>query len=162
MLHSIFRNVLRQKKGLDLLLHLMQEEFSLLLGRKPQDITKLEFSIQELLGQLVAERKSLQAMLHGMRLREYLEALPPQEDTQLESLRQAIVQLVGQCDVAEQACAKQAEKNSSLVLALMDQGQKLLQHLHDQLVPKNTNAYSKRGRFSSESKPRATLISGRL
>ena len=161
MLQNIIENLHRQSKGLALLQQLMQEEFALLMSREPRDVTKIEFSVQELMGQLMAERKGIKAMLHGMRLAEYLEALPNKEHPRNAGRVERIHALLQEIDGIEQACAQQAEKNSKLVLALMDQSEKLLVHLHNELTPKKKNGYSNRGTYSND-RPQATLIRGRL
>ena len=160
MLQRIQQSLSRQSKGVALLGVLMREEFSLLQEHKPQDVTRLEFSIQELMGQLVAERKALKAMLHGMRLMDYLEALALADPAQ-EALRAEIYALLQQVDAREQECAKQAEMNSTLVLGLMDQGHKMLAHLQEQVIPKAQAVYSRHGRYSGE-RPQAALLEGKL
>lgn len=160
MLETIASNLNRQSKALALLLQLMQEEFSLLTSREPKDVTRVEFSIQELMGQILVERKAVKGMLHNMRLVEFLETAAVKhpanaaKSTTIKALLQEIQEL-------EQECARQAKKNSKLVLALMDQGEKLLHHLHEQIRPNKKDSYSKRGQYSSQ-RPQASLIRGRL
>lgn len=161
LLAPIHENLIRQSKALSLLHELMQEEFSQLTDRNPSAVTKTEFSIQELTGQIIAERKSIRSMLHGMRLKEYLEALPVPEDETLRPLPAAILETLDEISSHEQRCARQAEKNTRLVLGLMDQSQGLLEYLHDQLVPKKKEGYSARGRYSNE-RPQARIIEGNL
>lgn len=161
MLPTIIGNFTRQSKALALLLQLMQEEFSLLMSRAPRDVTKIEFSIQELMGQLMAERKSVKAALHNMRLREYLEALPNKEHPRNKERIAQLDALIEEIEKLEQECARQAAKNSRLVLALMDQSEKLLSHLHSQIRPHKNESYSKHGTFAKD-RPEATLIQGRL
>ncbi len=160
MLQTIIHNLTRQNKGLALLLQLMQEEFSLLKANEPRDVTRVEFSIQELMGQLMAERKQLKGMLYGTRLVQFLDT-PSMKHPSNKGLADAIRALMQEIHEHEQLCAKQAEKNSRLVLALMDQGEKLLYHLHDQLRPKTKDSYSKTGAYTSN-RPQAALIQGRL
>jgi len=160
MLQTIASNLTRQSKALALLLQLMQEEFSLLTGRDPRDVTRIEFSIQELMGQLVAERKAVKGMLGQVRLAQFLESGPAKHPSNREKA-EVIRALLEEIHGLEQECARQADKNSKLVLALMDQGEKLLHYLHDQLRPKNQDAYSNRGKYAAD-RPQATLIRGRL
>lgn len=160
MLQIIFDNLTRQSKGLALLQQLMQEEFSLLKANEPRDITRVEFSIQELMGQLMAERKQLKSMLYGTRLTQFLDT-PSMKHPSNRQRADAIRALMQEIHEHEQLCAKQAEKNSKLVLALMDQGEKLLHHLHGQLRPEKKDSYSKRGTYASN-RPQASLIQGRL
>lgn len=160
MLQTIIDNLTRQSKGLALLLQLMQEEFSLLKANEPRDVTRVEFSIQELMGQLMAERKQLKGILYGTRLVQFLDS-PSLKHPSNKERADAIRSLMQTIHEHEQQCAKQAEKNSKLVLALMDQGEKLLHHMYDQLRPKKKDSYSNRGTYASN-RPQAALIKGRL
>lgn len=63
MYDTIRGNLDRQAKGLNLLGQLLDEEFSLLMDRRTDEIMSLEFSIHELVRQLfvgkLADRKSV-------------------------------------------------------------------------------------------------------
>ena len=61
MIATIRENLARQEKAMGLLAGLLQEEFSLLREGKPQDVTGLEMSIQELIRQIAEERAQLKA-----------------------------------------------------------------------------------------------------
>jgi len=72
-----------------------------------------------------------------------------------------LLERIDAIDKLEQSCARLAEKNKIMVLALMDQSQELVDYLYKQVVPKEKNAYSAQGRFSQR-RPEATLIKGKL
>jgi hypothetical protein len=167
MLQRIHANLFRQFKALGVLAALQGEEYSLLMGHKPQDITHLELSIHDLMHQLAVERQEIMDMLQGMKLAEYLEVVVPDDETQADDgaqtsdLRNTVRQLLAAIEEVEQACVKQARRNTELVLGLMDQGHNMLNWLHDQVVPKKTEAYSRRGVYANR-RSEAALISGRL
>ncbi|WP_449242651.1 flagellar protein FlgN [Desulfovibrio sp.] len=151
-------NLSRQHRALGLLSELLDEEFSYLKGGKPQDVSRIEISIQELLRQLAVERVSLRGLVQAVapgakRVREILDAVPSKE---AEALRDLLLRLDGM----EQACARQAAKNQNLVLALFDQSRKLLNFLQEKIQPKGT-AYSAKGRMARASNA-PSLVSGRL
>ena len=56
MYDTIRGNLDRQAKGLNLLGQLLDEEFSLLMDRRTDEIMSLEFSIHELVRQLADEK----------------------------------------------------------------------------------------------------------
>jgi ABC-type transporter Mla subunit MlaD len=151
-------NVGRQEKGLGVLLGLLEEEFSLLTGRDPKAVTGCEFSIQELLRQLAAERVAL---------RRQIKAAEPGARSLadlLETLGAAGAPLAGtleRVDTLEQRCAVQAEKNAHLALALAEQSRNMLDFLHRQIQPKGNATYSQRGRVAASGHPEAALFRGR-
>ncbi len=59
----ILENLTRQHKALHVLKHIQEEEFSYLREFKPQSVGALEFSIQELMRQLMVERKCVRRMI---------------------------------------------------------------------------------------------------
>ncbi|MEW5774395.1 MAG: flagellar export chaperone FlgN [Thermodesulfobacteriota bacterium] len=158
MLERIHANLDRQNKALALLLTLLEEEYSLLRERRAPEISRIEFSIQELLRQIAAERTGLRAMVTAAkpgarRLADLLSGLPAGESAALSAaLRQA--------DRAEQACAVQAEKNTIMAQALAEQSRSLLEYLHREIQPKQTDTYSGRGRYSTR-RPEASLLQRR-
>jgi len=158
----IIENLTRQKHGFKLLEDLLLEEFGLLCGHDPQPISGIEFSIHELMQQLSKERKYLVMLLEGQRLKQYIAALAEMA-TSPEALEAA--EELGRCvediDRYEQSCARQAEKNKILVLALMDQSQALLEYLYKKVVPKSKDSYSSFGRFAQR-RPDAALIKGKF
>lgn len=147
-------NLIRQKKGMEVLLLLIEEEFAQLRGRKPQDVTATEFSIHELMRQIAAERLDLKKSLNGERLMTVLPMLPEEE-------QQALTSLLQELDDLEQECARKAERNADLALALHDQNQKMLDYISEQIRPKNTNTYGKMGGYQNQ-KPQAAIFRGRL
>lgn len=158
MIHRLQENLSRQRRAFALLTELLEEEFSLLLERKPQAVSQLELSIQELMRQLAGERQSLRLAVRGIgpkarRVRDILDLL---DEEPAEAVRAALVDL----DRAEQACAMQAAKNQYLVMGLYDQSRNLLDFLHEKIQPK-VAAYSSRGRMARPGS-RPSLVSGRL
>ena len=157
MLRRIQENLFRQNRALEVLQHLLEEEFSLLKDRRPEAVSSLEFSMQELLRQLVSEREDLSGLLGGgplLRYVEYIRADHPEEAEFITALLDAI-------DTKEQSNAKQAQRNTELVLALMDQSKSMLDYLYKQVVPQKKDGYSARGEYK-EAKTGAHLIKGRL
>lgn len=139
--------------------HLLVEEFSHLLDGKPEKVSALEMSLQELMRQIAAERLELKDALGAkpgvdVRLSNCLEDFSPEEG-------KAIMNIAQKVDDVEQTCARQAEKNRTLALALYDQSSAMISYLHEQVKPKNTVAYGANGRFASAPKG-APLVSGRL
>ncbi len=155
MLERIHANMHRQNQALALLFSLLEEEFSLLRERRAPEISRIEFSIQELLRQIAAERSALRALVAAAkpgarRLVELFTGLPVEDATALSTaLRQA--------DKAEQACAVQAEKNTIMAQALADQSRSLLEYLHKEIQPKSAATYSGRGRYSTH-RPEASIL----
>lgn len=154
MFEAAHGNLVRQLKGLEVLETLLTEEFAELRERQPEAITSIEFSIHELMRQLAAERIELKDSLGGQRLTTVMELLTEEQQEALNALLQYI-------DALEQSCAKQASINAELALALHDQSQALLEHIQEQVKPKNTNTYGKKGRYT-EQRPQAMMLHGRL
>lgn len=154
MFAQICGNLNRQAKGLELLSELQREEYDLLLKRDSEAISSLEFSIHELLRQLAVERDELKGVMQGTRVLEYAGLLPEEDGDKVRELMTAI-------DRTEQECAKQAERNSSLSLALLDQSHDLMTYLYDQIQPKQENVYTAKGSYNVN-RPQASIISGRL
>jgi tRNA (Thr-GGU) A37 N-methylase len=73
----------------------------------------------------------------------------------------ALDALIDVIDRFEQDCARLAENNKVLVLALMDQSQALVDYLYKQVVPKEKGAYSPHGKYASR-RPEAALIKGKF
>jgi len=146
MIATIRENLARQEKAMGLLTGLLQEEFSLLREGKPQDVTGLEMSIQELIRQIAEERAQLKATVlawkgEAVRLNVLVAELPEADRAPLEAH-------IGAIDALEQSCARQADKNSRLALALFDQSRNLLQYIHDQITPKRTEVYARNGKYA--------------
>lgn len=160
MLGIIQENLTRQLRALELLSSLLQEEFAQLRDRKPHEVSALEISIQELMRQLAAERKSLRraiaAWRPGMaRVREVMMTLTPEEAAGLNQLLHGL-------DRAEQACAMQADMNRQLVMGLYDQSMKLLKRLQQAIEPGRADVYSRRGCFAKTRQAQASVFRGRL
>lgn len=155
MYSQILGNITRQAKALELLEALQMEEFDLLMARKADEISALEFSIHELLRQIAVEREDLKSSLQGVRLMEYADLLADDDD------RKMIKHILRVVDVAEQRCARQAEKNTALSLALLDQSHELMTFLHEQIAPKHELVYGAKGGYATH-RPPASILSGRL
>lgn len=179
MHRPLLERLLRQWKAFQILGKLQREEFALLRERDPQAVASVEFSIHELMRQIVDERQEVRAMLQGRRLRQFIKDLPEGLDARtllpdfdcirgLPALPPGIplarvyAVLHDMLDNAEQDCARQAEKNTALALGLFDQSQNLLSFLHEQVKPKPAATYSKYGALRKQQRPEAALIQGRL
>lgn len=167
MKRMFIENLTRQLKGFQLLKDLLEEEYSHLRALEPQDVSSLELSIQELLHQLAAERNVMVQFLQGMRITEWVQTLPMQVDSEGRPVEHTqeeidlILNLTNAIDGLEQTCAKQAELNTTLALALMDQSASMLDFLQDQITPKQKEFYSARGAYQNN-RPQASLIQGKL
>lgn len=147
----------RQAKGLNLLLQLLNEEFSLLMERKTEEIMTLEFSIHSLLRQLASEKLTVQKSLGGGKLLDYAELLTDSNQSK------NIYTLWQNIDTLEQNCSRQASLNAELSLALLDQSKSLLSFLHKNVQPKeSTTTYSRSGMYNKKVHPDAALLSGRM
>lgn len=154
MFAKIRANLLRQTKGLELLHSLLEEEFARLLERNVEEVSSLEFSIHELMRQLLAERLEIKGIMNGVKISEYADMLPEEDGAEVKGLIKNLLD-------REQVCSRQAGLNSTLAFGLLDQGQELLDFLYTAAVPKQTNVYGAKGDMRSN-KPQAALISGRL
>lgn len=154
MFAQIFENLTRQTKGLELLEALQLEEYELLEKRDTEAVSALEFSIHELLRQLAVERDELKKAMHGTRLFEYADMLPEEEGGRVR-LQLAVI------DAVEQRCARQAEMNTALSLALLDQSHGLMTYLYEQVQPRQNPVYGARGNIT-KTRPEASLLNGRL
>nr|WP_321256473.1 flagellar export chaperone FlgN [uncultured Pseudodesulfovibrio sp.] len=158
-LRLIEENLVRQNKATMLLLILLEEEFSRLGQLKPQSVSQIELSIQELMRQIVAERYSLRKLIGGVdpEAQKVAELYPHMEESMAENCQEMIKRL----DTTEQKCAVQAAKNNEMAMALFDQSKGLLDFMHNQIKPKNTSAYARSGRFA-QAPSNARLLSGRM
>lgn len=160
MLQLIQANLSRQVRALELLSSLLEEEFAALMGRKPQDVSILELSIQDLMRQLVGERLQLRRFISAgypglERLRDVLAKVPAETAAKISAD-------LADLDRGEQLCAMQADKNRQLALGLYDQSMQLLTHLHKAIQPTRADVYGKRGRFAKAPQGQASFFSGRL
>lgn len=154
MYAQILGNLTRQAKGLELLEQLQREEHDLLLKRDTGGISALEFSIHELLRQLAVERDELKSVMQDTRVLEYANMLSDEEGAQVRFQ-------YGLIDRAEQRCARQAELNTSLSLALLDKSHELMNFLYEQVQPKQPEVYGSKGGIA-KFRPQATILNGRL
>jgi len=160
MLQHIQANLSRQMRALELLSSLLEEEFAALMGRTPQDVSCLELSVQDLMRQLIVERKQLRRFIStgypGLeRLRDVLAKIPAEAAAKISAD-------LADLDRTEQLCAMQADKNRQLALGLYDQSMQLLTHLHKAIQPQRSDVYGKRGRFTKPPQGQASFFSGRL
>jgi len=159
MIRYIEENLVRQNKALMLLLILLGEEFTRLMSLKPQSVSQIELSIQELMRQVAAERLSLARMVTAMKPgAQRLADLNPMLEAEVAENLSGLVTMM---DDTEQKCAVQASKNNELAMALFDQSKGLLNFMHNQIKPKNTTAYGRSGRFA-KAPTNARLLTGRL
>ena len=157
MTQRILENLSRQYQALKVLQFLQEEEFSHLKQFQPQSVGALDFSIQELMRQIFAERKDLRRMM---------QALDPSAK-RLQDLAGFFgdtwgktQELLEKIDKLEQGCAKQAEKSYTLALALFDQSTGYVD-LFKKSFTANKPAYGPRGAFQS-TKPAPAMLRGAL
>lgn len=158
MIKSIQENLTRQIRALELLSSLLEEEFADLRDRKPQDVSVLELSIQELMRQIAVERRTLRAMIQNAypgkaRVREVAQELNAED-------AQALSDQLADMDRAEQVCAIQADKNRQLAMGLYDQSLTLLKRLHQAIEPGKSDMYSRRGRYAKSQQPQVSMFRG--
>ncbi|MBQ7618127.1 MAG: flagellar export chaperone FlgN [Desulfovibrio sp.] len=154
MYQLILASLSRQEKGLELLQTLLEQEYRLICQRKMDLVSHLEFSIQELIRQLVVEKEFVMERLCGTPLRTYAEGLSLPERTPL-------LETLLLLDDIEQKTSRQASRNSQLALALLDQNARSMQTLFDQALPQRTLVYGRKGAMQQVAEQGA-LISGRL
>lgn len=155
MFAQIYGNLHRQFKGLEILETLQKEEYTLLLTGNADGIGAVEFSIHELLRQLAVERDEILKVMQGTKLAEYSQMLPEEEAAKISAITEKI-------DAMEQRCAKQAERNTTFSLALMDKSQELLQYLYDQVQPKEYPVYGAKGGYTKSGRAQASIFTSRL
>jgi len=155
MTRRILENLTRQAQALRVLLLLQEEEFAHLKEFRPQSVGALEFSIQELMRQILVERTNVRTMMAAInpaarRLRElsevFGEAWP------------ALAKVLDEIDALEQTTAKQAEKSYRLALALFDQSSGYMEFFRKELTPKRLT-YGPRG-VIGQAKPDPALMRG--
>mgnify|MGYP003585820237 CR=1 FL=1 len=154
MHNVIYESLSRQDKALCLLRDLLEEEYNCLIGRDTDGVVSLEFSIQELIRHLALEKTFVIKRLGGMRVAEYAGMLP-------DDLAALLLETLCRIDVSEQGVARQASRNTTLSLALLDQSSRTLQALTSQAMPPKAETYGRRGGMRTQH-PQAALISGRL
>lgn len=154
MHNVIYESLSRQDKALCLLRDLLEEEYNSLLGRDTDGVVSLEFSIQELIRHLAQEKTFVIRRLGGMRAAEYAGMLP-------DDLAALLLETLRRIDSTEQGVARQASRNTTLSLALLDQSSRTLQALTSQAMPPKAETYGRHGGMRTLH-PQAALISGRL
>lgn len=155
---QILANLRRQLGAVTLLESLLAEEFSHLSTRQPASVASVEFSIQELLRQIAAERHGLHGLYAAMDPKaKRLADLAGQLD---EETRDAARVLCEAIDKTEQRSAKQASRNYAMALGLYDVTKESLDNLQKLMTPKK-GVYGSRGRMASATPPPG-MISGRL
>lgn len=155
MYQRIQESLFRQTKALALLRDLLEEEYEVLLGRDTNTVASLEFSIQELIRQLAAEKALVIRSLAGRKVLAFADTLP-------EDRKETIRGLFRLVDDGEQAVSRQASRNAQLSLALLDQSTHTLKALTNQAAPNLSGTYGRRGDLRNQAHPQAALISGRL
>lgn len=157
MTQRILENLTRQYQALKVLNYLQEEEFSHLKEFRPQSVGAVEFSIQELMRQIMVERKGARRMMNEMDPRAArLSDLAGAFGERWEAARE----LLGKIDKLEQVCAKQAEKSYTLALALFDQSSGYVDFFKKQLTP-TKESYGPRGVFA-KAKPAPAVLRGAL
>ncbi|NLY40681.1 MAG: flagellar protein FlgN [Desulfovibrionales bacterium] len=157
MRQILLASLTRQTRGSQLLNMLLQEEYSLLRGGKPDQVTGLEMTIQELIRQLVREREFLLRQLdkQGLaRLGEYLDTLAPEQREGFDVLLTKLVE-------HEQSSARQTSVNAELAMALWKQSGSLLSQFQQQVTPRERNTYTAKGTWYNRPAT-ASLVHGRL
>ena len=154
-MHDIIHESLsRQDKAICLLRDLLEEEYNCLLSRDIDAVVSLEFSVQELIRHLAVEKTFVIKRLGGMRVAEYSAMLP-------DDMAALLLDILRRIDMGEQGVARQASRNTTLSLALLDQSSRTLQALTRQAMPAKAETYGRRGGMRTLH-PQAALISGRL
>ncbi len=154
MFDLIYGSIDRQARALSLLGRLLQEEFQFLCDRNMDEVMRVEFSVHELIRQLANEKDFVKRHLGGGKLKDYIAML---DEERAEGL-QYVFSIVGKF---EQKCSRQASRNAELSLALLDSATDSVKFMQDQLIPTNTDSYSRHGSFS-KAKKQASIVSGRL
>ncbi len=159
-MRRIAENLIRQKKGLQLLGNLLQQEFSQLKSREQEDLAGMELSIQELIRQLAAEKVQLQDLLQGRKpprqnLRQLAESLPGKQA--------GFVQISSrQIQAWEKRCREQARINADLSLALLEQDRELLNFLQQEIRQDRPEVYSPKGSWSKPTAREPSVLKGSL
>lgn len=157
MTQRILENLTRQYQALKVLNMLQEEEFSHLKEFRPQSVGAVEFSIQELMRQIMAERASARRMMNQIDPKAVrLADLAPVFGESWDEARG----LLERIDRLEQTCSKQAEKSYSLALALFDQSSGYVDFFKKQLTP-TRESYGRRGVFA-KTKPAPAMLRGAL
>ncbi|RQD66616.1 MAG: hypothetical protein D5R98_02140 [Desulfonatronovibrio sp. MSAO_Bac4] len=155
---KIESGLIRQKQALGLLFSLLEEEFSALLDNLPKEVSSLEFSIQELIRQLMDEKDEIRSILeknNASSLTQYLEDLDGGEAS-------VIKEILEDLRLLEEKCSHQAMKNNEIAKALAEQSAGLLSIFYEQVAPRQEDVYSARGRWHDNGSKSTGLLRGRL
>ncbi len=155
---KIETGLLRQKQAMMVLLTLLEEEFSALAGNAAGDVASLEFSIQELIRQLMDEKGAVKSMLEQnsfSSLEGYIDSLKKGE---ARVIREILKDLEG----LEEQCSFQAMKNNAMASALADQTAGLVKFLYHQVTPREENVYGAGGRWYDNGSKSTGLLRGTL
>ena len=155
MYDIILSSLTRQDKALAVLFDLLEEEYTHLMHRDTDSIAANEFSIQELIRQLVSEKHIVIKALGGIRASQYAETLP-------EEQARPLLDLLASIDNNEQNTSRNASRNAQLSLALLDQSTRNLNKFTEHAVPKTSFVYGRRGAMRTVAHSEASLLSGRL
>lgn len=155
MYQRIYESLNRQDRALEVLRDLLAEEYDIMLQRDTDQAIALEFSTQELIRQLAAEKTMVIELLGGMRVLQYAATLDEEQGD-------ALLALYSRIDVGEQAASRMAARNAQLSLALLDQSSRTLQGLTSHAIRFKSEVYGRRGGMINATHPAAAIISGRL
>ena len=155
MYEIIIASLTRQDKALAVLFELLEEEYRLLMKRDTDAVAANEFSVQELIRQLVMEKHIVIRALGGIRASQYAETLP-------EEQARPLLELLSRIDHSEQNTSRNASRNAQLVLALLDQSSRNLKKFTEKAAPKTSFVYGRRGAMRTVAHSEASLLSGRL
>ena len=155
MYDIIITSLNRQDKALGVLFDLLEEEYELLMKRDTDAIAANEFSLQELIKQLLHEKNVVIRALGGIRASQYAETLPEEQGRPL-------LDLLASIDKGEQNTSRNASRNAQLCLALLDQNTRNLNKFTEHAVPKTSFVYGRRGAMRTVAHPEASFVTGRM
>ncbi len=153
---KIEAGLMRQKQALGILFTLLEEEFSSLAGNASEDVASLEFSIQELIRQLMDEKDAVKSMLDQntfSSLEEYIESL---DQGEAGTIQETLKDL----QTMEEQCSVQAMKNNAMASALAEQTAYLVKIMYDQVTPREENVYGAGGRWHENGSRSSGLLRG--
>ncbi|MFW5730045.1 MAG: flagellar export chaperone FlgN [Desulfonatronovibrionaceae bacterium] len=148
--------LIRQKQALGLLQSLLDEEFEALLSGSPQTVSSLEFSIQELVRQLMDEKEFMSAEVRKAGFADTAEYIDSLDQGESSALKEIVKDLKGM----EEECSRQAMKNFHMAQALAEQSSGLLNMLFANVTPRKEDVYSSRGRWHEPGVKSSGLLRG--
>ena len=155
MYDIIIASLNRQDRALGVLFDLLEDEYELLMKRDTDAIAANEFSIQELIKQLLHEKNVVIRALGGIRASQYAETLPEEQGRPL-------LDLLASIDKGEQNTSRNASRNAQLCLALLDQNTRNLNKFTEHAVPKTAFVYGRRGAMRTVAHTEASFVTGRM